>query len=62
MLTSHLAIVEKTAGYVARNGFVFEGAPSLYVDFVDLMFHCKLTVLFQSVCAKKRKTTRNSPF
>lgn len=62
MLTFHVAIVEKTAGYVARNGFVFEGALSVYVDSSIFMFHFKLTVLFQNVCAKKRKTTRNSPF
>lgn len=34
-LTSYLAIVEKTAGYVARNGAVFEGksaSSSLYLD------------------------------
>lgn len=62
MLTFHVAIVEKTAGYVARNGFVFEGTLSVYVDSSIFMFHFKLTVLFQNVCAKKRKTTRNSPF
>lgn len=53
----HPAILEKTAGYVSRNGAVFEGVypqsplPARYV----------LMSMSQIASARKRSTTRNFP-